>query len=83
MLIFFFISSFLILVSTIGYGLFVCKFLKIKSSNIGLVGILGLFFLTILSSYSHLIVSHNYIHNIGVIFIGLFFLKEFEKKKIN
>ena len=83
MLLFFFISSFLILVSTIGYGLIVCKYLKFKSSNIGLVGIFGLFFLSILSSYSHLIVPHNYIHNIVIIFIGLFFLKEFEKKRIN
>ena len=77
----FFIYSLVILTSTLGYGLIILKFLKFKEANIGLVGILGLFFLSIIASYTYLFFAHNYIHNSIVVFFGLVsFL--FLKKKI-
>ena len=73
MLILFFIFSLLILLSTIGYGLIVVKLLKFEKFeyNLGLVGILGLFTLSIIASYTHLFFPHNYIHNLIIILIGL------------
>ena len=70
----FYLTSFVIAFSTIGFGLVFTKFLKFESlnSNYGVVGILGLFFLSIISSYTHLVMSHGYIHNIFIIFLGLF-----------
>ena len=59
--------------STLGYGFLTSKFLKIRFNNIGLYGVLGLFLLSILSSYSHLLFPHNYIHNLFFIFFGLLF----------
>jgi len=74
------------LFSTIGYGLLFCKISKIDISiiNTGLIGILGLFLLSIIASYSHLIFQHNYFHNLTILSIGLisFFYLSF-KKKIN
>ena len=79
MIFIFFITTFLILLSTVGYGFFMIRILNMDKLdyNFGLIGILGLFFLSIISSYSHLITSHNYTHNISIILLGLisFFLK--------
>ena len=60
MLILFFLISLIILLSTIGFGLIFTKFLKFENFNYnyGLVGILGLYILSIISSYSHLF-SHT------------------------
>tara|TARA_B100001057_G_scaffold476121_1_gene543677 strand:- start:6320 stop:8011 length:1692 start_codon:yes stop_codon:yes gene_type:complete len=82
MLIIFFITTFLILLSTIGYGLVFTKVLKFErfNYNIGLIGIFGLYLLSILSSYSHIITPHNYIHNLIVILIGLLSYFIFSKK---
>ncbi len=70
----FYLTSFVIAFSTIGFGLVFTKFLKFESLNLnyGMVGILGLFFLSIISSYTHLIMPHGYIHNIFIIILGLF-----------
>ena len=69
MLILFFLISLIILLSTIGFGLIFTKFLKFENFNYnyGLVGILGLYILSIISSYSHL--NHNY--NNRYYFLGL------------
>ena len=80
MLVLFFITSFLILLSTLGYGIIIGKFLKIQSPNLGLIGLLGLFLLSILSSYSHIIISHNYFHNIIILIIGLFIVINYLSK---
>ena len=74
MLFFFIVVSFFIFISTIGYGFAFTKFLAFNKlrPNYGLTGIIGLFFLSVLSSYSHLFLSHNYLHNIILIFFGLF-----------
>ena len=65
MLFLFFFTSLIILLSTIGYGLIFTKLFKFEkfNYNYGLVGILGLFILSIISSYTHLFFSHNHIHN--------------------
>lgn len=70
----FYLTSFVIAFSTIGFGLVFTKFFKFESlnSNYGIVGIFGLFFLSIISSYTHLVMSHGYIHNIFIIILGLF-----------
>jgi len=72
---YFIIVSLFIFISTIGYGFAVSKFLKFNKSkiNYGLAGIKGLFFLSVLSSYSHLFIAHNYLHNIILILFGLLF----------
>ena len=73
MLILFFLISLIILLSTIGFGLIFTKFLKFENFNYnyGLVGILGLYILSIISSYSHLFFPHNYVHNLIILLIGL------------
>ena len=83
MLILFFLISLIILLSTIGFGLIFTKFLKFENFNYnyGLVGILGLYTLSIISSYSHLFFPHNYIHNLIILVIGLVSLFIFNKKK--
>ena len=83
MIILFFLISFLILLSTLGYGLFVTKFLNIKefNYNYGLVGILGLFTLSIISSYTHLFLPHNFSHNLFVYSVGIVCFFFFEQKK--
>ena len=77
-----YIISLVILLSTIGYGLYFIKVVnfKIKQFNLGLVGIFGLFFLSIISSYTHIFFPHNYLHNILIIILGLFFTFFFIKK---
>jgi hypothetical protein len=83
MLFLFFITSLFILLSILGYGLIIINFLKFEkiNLNLGITGILGLFFLSIISSYTHLFFPHNYFHNLIVIFFGLLSLVFFGKKK--
>jgi len=84
-LIFFFSVSLLISFSSIGYGLITIIFLKIENLelNYGLIGILGLFFISVLGSYTHLILPHDYIHNSIIILIGILFLIIFRNKNFN
>ena len=79
----FFFSSLLILLSTIGYGLIFTKLIKFENFNYnyGFIGILGLFFLSIIAGLTHIFMPHNYTHNIIVIIIGLISLIIFDKKK--
>ena len=81
MIIFFFLLSLVILLSVTGYGLLMLKVINHKdlNYNYGLAGILGLFFLSIFSSYSHIILSHNFLFNIIIITIGFFLLLFFSK----
>ena len=41
----------------------------------------GLFTLSLVTSYSHLVVAHNFYHNVAVIFVGLVSFFIFLKKK--
>ena len=79
----FFVYSLMITLSTIGYGLLTSRYLNLTLNNIGLYGILGLFFLSIVSSYTHLILTHNYIHNLIILFCGLLWFWVFKKKILN
>ena len=83
MLILFFIFSLLILFSTLGYGLITIRILKFEKLNLnyGIIGIFGLFLLSIVSIYTHLFFPHNKIHNLIVIFFGILSLLLLEKKK--
>ncbi len=83
MLILFFIFSLLILFSTLGYGLITIRLLKFEKLNLncGIIGIFGLFLLSIVSIYSHLLFPHNQIHNLIVIFFGILSLFLLKKKK--
>ena len=59
---FFFIFFFiLILFSILGYGLYASSLFAIKNSNLsfGIFGLLGIFFSTLLSYFTHLFFAHN------------------------
>ena len=73
MLIIFTLLSFLCLISCLGFGFIFCKVNNINhiNRNIGLVGILGLFLLSIIASITHLFISHGFTHNIILLFIGI------------
>jgi len=66
---------FLILFSAIGYGIFLSKISNIFFNDLsyGLIGLLGLFLLTLISYITNLFFPHNVIHNIIIIIVGLFF----------
>ena len=83
MLFIYYFTSLVIFFSIIGYGLILTKIINFESSkyNFGLLGLLGLFILSIISSYTHIITPHNFYHNILIIFIGLIFLFFYSKKK--
>ena len=68
----FFIIYNLILFSIIGYGNFFQNITFKKSEkNLGLIGIFGIFFLITYSYISHFFLSHNELHNLIILFIGL------------
>lgn len=83
MIILFFFTSLLIILSTVGYGFFVIRLLKFKNFdyNYGLVGVLGLFALSIIAGLTHLFLSHNFIHNSIILIIGFIAFIFFNKKK--
>ncbi len=83
MIILFFITSLFVLLSTVGYGFIAIKFLKLEKFdyNYGLIGILGLFNLSIIASTTHLFLPHDYIHNIIVIILGLISFTFFNKRR--
>ena len=81
----FLIFSILIVISTLGYGIFISnKILRnTKYLSLPLKGFFGIFFLYLISSFTHLILPHNYIHNSIIIIIGLLFFFKLINKKIN
>ena len=78
----FLLSYFLIVLSVVGHGILAIKFTKtnISTNEIGFVGLVGIFFLILYSYVSHFFISHNYIHNIFFIFVGLVGLFLFRSK---
>ena len=78
----FFILSLLILFSTIGYGLIFAGniFQKNTYLNLPFKGLLGIFFLYIISSITHLVLPHNYIHNTIILLIGLLLFYNYQIK---
>ena len=76
----FFFYYFFFLVNFVFYNWiwidFFSKIFKFENFNynLGIIGIVGLFFLSVIASYSHLFFSHNYIHNIIIIILGIVYL---------
>jgi len=71
-----------ILISTLGYGFFTCrKLIKLNTNNLGYHGIVGIFFLLIISYISSQFLAHNFTFNSIILIIGiilfLFNFKEF------
>ena len=86
MIFFFFFFLFLSFFSVLGYGFAFNKIfnLKFDNLNLGKIGILGLFFLTIISSFTHIFMPHNFIHNIFFISLGFFyFIYNFLIRKVS
>ena len=81
---YFFLFYFLIIFSVVGYGLFFSYLTNTEnlSKNFGYSGLLGLFFLTIYSYLSNLILAHGIIHNTIILLIGILSYLYFLKKKI-
>jgi hypothetical protein len=77
--IFFFI---LILFSILGYGFYASSFLGIRNSNLsfGIFGLLGIFFSTLLSYFTHLFFAHNIYHNLLFHLVGLILFYFFYSK---
>ena len=90
MIFFFYFFLFLSFFSVLGYGLiFNAVFnLKYENLNLGKIGILGLFFLTVISSFTHIFVPHGFIHNIFFVSLGFiyfaynFLINKISKKKV-
>ncbi len=70
-LFFFYLVSIL---STLGYGLYFQKIIKIPYNKtcLGHSGLIGVFFLTIYSYFSNFFYAHGIYHNLIILFIGLF-----------
>ena len=83
--IFFFI---IILFSILGYGLCASSFFRIKNDNLsfGIFGLLGVFFSSLISYFTHLFFAHNIYHNLFFHLVGLslffFFIKDYLSYKI-
>ena len=68
-----YLSVLLISFSFIGYGSILCRFLDrdLLLKNIGYIGLVGMFFSTVISYGTIFFVKHGYVHNIIFHFIGL------------
>ena len=76
--------------SILGYGMIFSKITnkELLSQNIGYIGIIGFFFISLISIFSSFFFAHNYLHNIilhgiGVIFFlsSIYNLKKFSEVK--
>ena len=66
-------SAIILTFSIIGYGFLLSRIVdkNLLTLNIGYQGLLGIFFLTIISYFTIFFVKHGYIHNIILHFIGI------------
>ena len=79
-----------LLFSTIGYGKLICQFIfsrSYSSTNIGELGLLGIIFISFLSTLLHFFLPINQIINFIIYLIGIFLFlfrleKNFLSKKI-
>ncbi len=78
----FLITYFLIVLSVVGHGFLAIKFTKtnVLIDEIGFVGLVGIFFLILYSYITHFFISHDYLHNIIFILIGLVSVYYFRSK---
>ena len=83
MIILFILLTFISIASIIGYGAVFNKFLLKNNEclNLGLLGFTGLLSLSFISYFTHLFISHNFVHNITVLFFGILSFIIFYKKK--
>ena len=83
----YFIYSYLISLSILGYGLLINKSFNINSKNFGIIGFIGIFFLILISYVSTLFLAHDYYFNLIILTIGLilsiYFLKNFHSFKVD
>ena len=79
-----FLFYFLIIFSVVGYGQFFSYITNTKdiSKSFGYSGLLGLFFLTIYSYLSNLIIAHGLVHNSIILLLGILSYLYFLRKKI-
>jgi hypothetical protein len=87
-----FLFTFLFIIfSVLGYGILYSRLVNLshKDLSLGIEGILGCFFYTLIAFSTHIFFAHNYNHNliinlIGIIFFFYFFFKDLliYKKKI-
>lgn len=75
--------SILIVLSTLGYGIVFSNklFGNSRYLNLPLKGIFGIFFLYLISSFTHLVFPHNFIHNSIIILLGLILFFKFLSRK--
>ncbi len=78
----YFLIYILISFSILGYG----KIIDFKNNNLGMLGLKGLFLISILSYTTNFLFKHNYAHNLIFLFLGIFFFlvnykKIFHKNK--
>ena len=78
-LIFFILTYFLLTISILGFGfLFAKKITSYNSNiNIGYIGLYGIFLLTLISYITNLVIKHDYLHNIILLIIGIFFFVQY------
>ena len=85
-----FLYSILFIHSIIGYGIIFSKIAnkELLSENIGYIGIIGFFFISLISIFSSFFFAHNYLHNIILHTVGIIFfltsissLKKFSELK--
>jgi hypothetical protein len=65
-----------IIFSILGYGLTLLRLtgLKINTTNLGIIGLTGVYFLILISYFTHIFFPHNELHNSLIHLLGLFFL---------
>ena len=66
-----FLTYFLIIFSSIGYGKLLTKLFLYKKTNEGYLGLFGLFFLIIYSYISNFFYPHYIVHNIVLLVVGI------------
>ena len=75
-ILFFLLSYFLIILSCVGYGVFISNKLSshLKINCLGFKGLIGIFFLIIYSYISHFFIPHSLLHNSILILLVFYFL---------
>ncbi len=78
----FLLSYFLIILSVVGHGILAIRLTKtnVSADEIGFVGLIGIFFLTLYSYVTHFFINHGYLHNLFFISVGLVSLYFFRSK---
>ena len=68
----FLLYFYFIFFSTLGFGLLFCRVFNISVINlsIGVIGLIGIFFLTFISYFTNIFFSHNFIHNSIILLLG-------------